>query len=97
MRVTALRRGFYIKIREPGDQFDCPASVFSPNWMAKGSVDVEVDQQAPIGGAPRAESEVLGNKPKTFGEEVGPTAAPVSKKVTKKKRRGRPRKNDQSA
>ena len=91
MKVTALKRGFYIKIREPGAQFECPASVFSSNWMAKGSVDVEPKQDAPTGAAPRAESQVLGIDPQSAGEEIGPTSAPVSKKVTKKKR-GRPKK-----
>lgn len=35
MRVRAIKRGFYVKLREPGETFDVPKDMFSENWMER--------------------------------------------------------------
>jgi hypothetical protein len=33
MRVAATRVGFYVKLHQPGEEFDIPAELVSKNWM----------------------------------------------------------------
>lgn len=45
MRVKATRRGFYVKLREPRDEFDVPDELFSKRWMKRIEATTE---EAPV-------------------------------------------------
>lgn len=42
MRVKATRRGFYVKLREPKDEFDVPDELFSKKWMKRIEATAEL-------------------------------------------------------
>jgi hypothetical protein len=74
MLVKATRRGFYVKLREPGQEFDVPDALFSARWMKRVSVTEQAEVPAEVVVAP---------------ETPEPIAAPVAVAPVVKKRRGR--------
>jgi hypothetical protein len=48
MRVTATHRGFYVKLRDPGQEFDVPDALFSPKWMKRVDAPMPDDVAAVV-------------------------------------------------
>jgi len=48
MLVAATHRGFFVKLREPGQQFDVPDAAFSARWMKRIESAVVAEPETPL-------------------------------------------------
>jgi hypothetical protein len=82
MLVKATQRGFFVKLRNPGDQFDVPDDAFSTKWMKRVEAAAEPEETpAPV---ETTESVAISNA------ADHPSASPIVAAPVVKKRRGRP-------
>jgi hypothetical protein len=85
MLVKATQRGFFVKLRNPGDQFDVPDDAFSTKWMKRVEAAAKPEETPVPVEAPETTEAVAIGDATDHPSESPAAAAPVVKK-----RRGRP-------